>query len=210
MDDLIHEWMNGPMYVWMNELMNEWMEMRWGVSPPHLLTPLCAQAAFWTVTARRWSCRRPATCPSVQDLGCVWAKHWQRWSSSSSCPGSCSASASPSHHSVSCPVWRASLEWCCSPSSTRWLPLPGPGGRWRSCELLSNLTEWDSGARHPTMSSTNRQSRFWCGTFLVLYSVAIPRKGRIDTRYYYIARWIIPEDCQRESSHPSRGRTCSI
>lgn len=71
--------------------------------------------------AQVWSSPRPATCRSVLASGYVWVRLWQRWSFSSSCPGSYSASPSLSLQATLCPVWRASLVWCSSQPNTRWM-----------------------------------------------------------------------------------------
>lgn len=86
------------------------------------------QVGFWTVKAQAWPSRRPATCRSALGSGCVWVRLWPKWSCSSSCPGSCSDLLSVSHQTTLFPVWRASLVWSCSLSSTRWKPHPDQAG----------------------------------------------------------------------------------
>lgn len=90
-----------------------------GELKPVVIAP---QAGSWTVTAQDRRSHHPATCPLVLGWECVWVRPWPRWSSSSSCPGSCSASLCPSHQATVCPVWRESSEWSCSQPSTRWTP----------------------------------------------------------------------------------------
>lgn len=86
------------------------------------------QAGSWTVKGRGWQAHHPATCPLGPGSECVWVRPWRRWSSFSSYPGSCSASASPSHPATVCPVWRESMEWSSSQPSTRWPPHSGQAG----------------------------------------------------------------------------------
>lgn len=95
------------------------------------------QDGSWTVKVPVWSSHRPATCPLVPVSGFVWARLWPRWSFSSSCRGSCSASPSLYHQDTLCPVWRASLVWCYNPPSTRWMLHPDQAGRESARHVVS-------------------------------------------------------------------------
>lgn len=107
------------------------------------------QVGFWTVKAQDWSSHHPVTCLLVLGSGCVWVRPWPRWSSSFSCPGSSSASHSLSQQGTHCPVWRASLVWSSSQSSTRWTPCPDQAGRGsaRDCEVSNACQHWLSAVR---------------------------------------------------------------